>query len=254
MAADWIILGKTVYDAELLESSREGGVKVASVPFDLAAEFVPDLLRNRDETLEKLTAALPPEAPAFEAIVHRCAEMKRVVARARHVALHKVPVLIEGESGTGKELFARAIHQSSSRARKPFVAINCGAIPPTLVESELFGHKKGGFTGATADRNPCHLSVDRTQKIVDSHQLVGRRICLVLQMLAHVLLHCCRVVCYSCLGGCGAFDSPRLHCTYCGGGGGNRTKRIPRWQSCTSRTLRGQSRTERVTTRPRCRR
>jgi transcriptional regulator with PAS, ATPase and Fis domain len=78
--------------------------------------------------------------------------MKNVVAKARRIALRSVPVLIEGESGTGKELLARAIHKASSRRDKPFVAVNCGAIPAELVESEFFGHKKGSFTGAVQDR------------------------------------------------------------------------------------------------------
>ena len=62
------------------------------------------------------------------------------------------PFLIEGESGTGKELMARAIHRASPRENKPFITVNCGAIPPELVESEFFGHKKGSFTGAATDR------------------------------------------------------------------------------------------------------
>ena len=78
--------------------------------------------------------------------------MQRVVLKARRIAPRSIPVLIEGESGTGKELFARAIHDASPRKDKPFVAINCGAIPAELVESELFGHEKGAFTGATAAR------------------------------------------------------------------------------------------------------
>jgi transcriptional regulator with PAS, ATPase and Fis domain len=78
--------------------------------------------------------------------------MKRVIALARRVAIRSIPVLIEGESGTGKELMARAIHQASPRAAKPFITVNCGAIPPELVESEFFGHRRGSFTGAVSDR------------------------------------------------------------------------------------------------------
>lgn len=152
MAAVWIILAKTRYPAELIQSSKEAGVETASVPFDIAAEFIPDLLHRPDRQLAALAMGSAPEAPEFEDIVHRSAEMRRVIERARRVALHSVPVLIEGESGTGKELFARAIHRASHRREKPFITVNCGAIPIELVESELFGHKKGAFTGAVADR------------------------------------------------------------------------------------------------------
>jgi len=152
MSAVWIILAKTRFPAELLESSREHGVRVASVPFDMSADFIPDLLRGPDERLERLSAGLPPEAPEFADIVHRSSAMKRVVAMARLVAPRSVPVLIEGESGTGKELLARAIHRSGPRRDKPFVAVNCGAIPSELVESQLFGHEKGAFTGAASVR------------------------------------------------------------------------------------------------------
>ena len=152
MAAVWIIIAKTRYPATLIESSIKGGVKVASVPFDLSAEFIPDLLRKPDEKLEKLTAGLLPEAPEFENIIHRSNTMKRVVAKARLIAPRSVPVLIEGDSGTGKELLARAIHKASPRNQNPFVAVNCGAIPSELIESELFGHEKGAFTGAEKQR------------------------------------------------------------------------------------------------------
>ena len=78
--------------------------------------------------------------------------MARVLALSAKAAKSPIPVLIEGETGTGKELVARIIQGTSDRAGKPFVAVNCGAIPPNLVESVLFGHKKGAFTGAHADQ------------------------------------------------------------------------------------------------------
>jgi len=152
MAAVWIILAKTRFPAELIESSIQHGLRTASVPFDIAADFLPDLLARPDRELERLAAGLPPEAPEFSAIVHRSPIMQRVIARARRVAPRSIPVLIEGESGTGKELLARAIHQASPRRDRPFVTVNCGAIAPDLVESELFGHEKGAFTGAGAQR------------------------------------------------------------------------------------------------------
>lgn len=152
MAAVWIILAKTRFPAELIESSKEHGVRTASVPFDISAEFIPDLLRKPDRELERLSAGLPPEAPEFAHIIHRSAVMKRLVAKARKVAPRSVPVLIEGESGTGKELLARAIHNASPRRDKPFIAVNCAAIPSELIESELFGHVKGAFTGADRAR------------------------------------------------------------------------------------------------------
>lgn len=152
MAAVWLLLAKTLSPAQLIESSREQGVKEVIIPFDLAAEFIPAVSKQADEALMRLMQGVPPDSPAFSAIIHRCATMKRTVAMAHKLALRDVPVLIQGESGTGKELFARAIHQSSSRNGQPFVAVNCGAIPQELVDAELFGHEKGAFTGAIAAR------------------------------------------------------------------------------------------------------
>lgn len=153
MAAVWILLAKTKYSARLIESSKEHGVKVTDIPFDISAEFTPSILSRSDQRLEQLTAGLPPEAPEFDNIIHRSPSMQRLVAKARLAAPRSIPVLIEGESGTGKELLARAIHNSSPRSSKPFISVNCGAIPPELVESEFFGHKKGAFTGASNDRS-----------------------------------------------------------------------------------------------------
>src|SRR5215213_4576060 len=85
----------------------------------------------------------------FADIVTRSEAMASVLRTAEKASASTIPVLIEGESGVGKELFARAIHGSGERKSKPFVAVNCGAIPDNLVESILFGHEKGAFTGAT---------------------------------------------------------------------------------------------------------
>jgi len=89
---------------------------------------------------------------SFEDLVAISPATRSVIALARRVARSDMPVLIQGESGTGKEVFARAIHGTSERAGAPFVAVNCGALPASLVESILFGHEKGAFTGATERR------------------------------------------------------------------------------------------------------
>ncbi len=86
----------------------------------------------------------------FEDIIAVSTPMQQVVRLGRRAAKSNIPVLIEGDSGVGKEVVARAIHGESPRAGRPFVAVNCGAIPENLVESTLFGHEKGAFTGATA--------------------------------------------------------------------------------------------------------
>jgi two-component system, NtrC family, response regulator len=105
------------------------------------AVYVADLERRNREQISE-------QGNGFEGMLGRCDKMKAVFQYIRKVAASDAPVLISGESGTGKELAAHAIHQLSARNHGPFVAINCGAIPETLLESELFGHEKGSFTGA----------------------------------------------------------------------------------------------------------
>jgi two-component system NtrC family response regulator len=105
-------------------------------------------LCNIEEDNLMLHIALEKETAEMCGMVGQCSEMLEVFSTIRKVASSSVPVLIVGESGTGKELVARAIHANSPRSIVPFVPINCGAIPENLLESELFGHEKGAFTGA----------------------------------------------------------------------------------------------------------
>jgi two-component system NtrC family response regulator len=107
---------------------------------------VQELERARREQIES------DPSDSFEGIIGNSPQMRTVFASVEKVSNTEAPVLIIGESGTGKELVARAIHRRSSRKAGPFVAINCGAIPENLLESELFGHEKGAFTGAHAQR------------------------------------------------------------------------------------------------------
>jgi transcriptional regulator with PAS, ATPase and Fis domain len=152
MQSVWILLAKTTHPARLIQSSPEAGVEEANIPFDISAEFIPQILQQSDRRISEIAQGSPGEDAEFANIVYRSAIMKRVIEQAKRVAIRSIPVLIEGESGTGKELMARAIHRASPRSSRPFITVNCGAIPPELVESEFFGHKKGSFTGAVADR------------------------------------------------------------------------------------------------------
>src|SRR5690606_25338299 len=87
---------------------------------------------------------------SIEGMIGNCAEMKEVARHVHKVAPTDTTVLILGESGTGKELIARALHEMSERSNGPMISVNCASIPETLIESELFGHEKGAFTGASA--------------------------------------------------------------------------------------------------------
>jgi transcriptional regulator with PAS, ATPase and Fis domain len=149
MHAVWLLLAKSRFHAHLVKCSIETGTSRVDLPFEISTDFATGLLERSDERLVRLTQGLAPEQPAFAEIIGQSGPMKEAIALAARLAPRSVPVLILGESGTGKELFARAIHAASPRAAQPFLALNCGAIPPELIDARLFGHAKGAFTGAT---------------------------------------------------------------------------------------------------------
>lgn len=160
MAAIWIMLAKTRFPATLIQSAKkrtsDGAsqyeIETVDFNFDLANDFLPEFLQRSDARIERLNASPSAAGPEFAKIIHASDIMRKQIDLARRIAVHNVPVLILGETGTGKELFAEAIMQTSRRQDKPFITVNCGAISKDLINSELFGHKKGAFTGADANR------------------------------------------------------------------------------------------------------
>ncbi|QLC73754.1 sigma-54-dependent Fis family transcriptional regulator [Pseudomonas sp. LPB0260] len=146
-----------------VDSMKMGAVDYIAKPFDHdeMLQAVARILRDRQ------TAKSAPGEPAASSgraasdkdsgngeigIIGSCAPMQELYNKIRKVAPTDSNVLIQGESGTGKELVARALHNLSKRAKAPLISVNCAAIPETLIESELFGHEKGAFTGASASR------------------------------------------------------------------------------------------------------
>jgi two-component system response regulator GlrR len=133
---------------EAVSATRRGVFSFLTKPFE------PKVLL--DTVAEAMRLSSPPASGELEAwraeLITRSSSMEDLLSQARRVAASDASVCIFGASGTGKELLARAIHRASPRAQAPFVAVNCGAIPEGLLESELFGHKKGSFTGAVSDR------------------------------------------------------------------------------------------------------
>lgn len=144
-----IAIGKRSYDG-LPETAKQLGV-FACLSKPLVPEIVKDTLNDVMQTLENENQSSQEEC--YRTIVGESAKIKQVLSLVQRVAPSSSTVLINGESGTGKELVARAIHSFSPRAKKPFITVNCAALPEGLLESELFGVRQGAFTGATTNRD-----------------------------------------------------------------------------------------------------
>jgi len=138
-----------------VEAMKRGAFDFLTKPLNLEKLeiLIKRALRSRD--LEEENVALHRRLDRkyrFEGIIGNSKVLQDVIEKVKLVAPSKATVLLEGETGTGKELIAQAIHQNSDRARQPFIVVHCAALPPSLLESELFGHEKGAFTGAIERR------------------------------------------------------------------------------------------------------
>ncbi|WP_300271088.1 two-component system response regulator GlrR [Halomonas sp.] len=141
---------------DAVAATREGVFSFLTKPVDRD-----ELFAAIEEALAQTPGVVAEGDDAWRAeIITHSPEMERLLEQARMVAASDVSVLVTGPSGSGKELMARAIHRASRRADKPFVALNCGALPEQLLESELFGHAKGAFTGAVGEHRGLFQAAD----------------------------------------------------------------------------------------------
>ena len=158
-------------DVPIAMITAHGSVESAIEALKLGAfDFVTKPLaldKLRELVAHALKTTHTPTDIAEDTLIGATPVMSKLRDQIRKVARSQAPVHIHGESGTGKEVVARLIHQSGPRHDQPFIAVNCGAIPPDLVESELFGHKKGAFTGATADKSGLFLAANGGTLLLD---------------------------------------------------------------------------------------
>jgi DNA-binding NtrC family response regulator len=137
-----------------IDSMKLGAVDYIAKPFEHneIIESVAKVIREHGNRTDSGPAGTDDFEPPVHGMIGSCPQMMELFRRIRKVALTNSTVLVNGESGTGKELVARAIHNLSNRNQEEMISVNCAAIPENLIESELFGHEKGAFTGATATR------------------------------------------------------------------------------------------------------
>ncbi len=150
-----------------IEAMKYGAYDYLLKPFDIPQLL--DLVARAADSNRRMSEPVVLGEPnvTHDALVGQCAAMQSLYKEIGRVASKPVTVLIRGETGTGKELIARALYQHSDRAQAPFIAINCAAIPETLLESELFGHERGAFTGADARRIGRFEQADRGTLFLD---------------------------------------------------------------------------------------
>jgi DNA-binding NtrC family response regulator len=153
-----------------VEAMKEGAYDYLTKPVDIQRlKILLDKIVQRQETLREVKTLRRQlrDHGAFGSMIGNSAEMRKIYAVIEQAAPTGASILITGESGTGKELVAQTVHQLSPRASFPFVALNCAAIPETLLESEIFGHEKGAFTGAADRRQGCFELADRGTLFLD---------------------------------------------------------------------------------------
>jgi DNA-binding NtrC family response regulator len=153
-----------------VEAMKEGAYDYLTKPIDIQRlKILLDKIVERLETMREVKALRRQlrEHGTFGSLIGNSAEMRKIYQIVEQASPTGASVLITGESGTGKELVAQTIHQLSPRATFPFIAINCAAIPETLLESEIFGHEKGAFTGAADRRQGCFELADRGTLFLD---------------------------------------------------------------------------------------
>lgn len=160
-----VIMAREASIRSAVDAMKLGAVDVVARSVD-DDELIATLARTLNPRVAKQTEA-PVTSHSGSRMIGHCHAMQAVHTRIRKTAPADVTVLIQGESGTGKELVARALHQQSRRAQAPLVCVNCASIPETLIESELFGHEKGAFTGASAARTGLVEAADHGTLFLD---------------------------------------------------------------------------------------
>jgi len=142
-----VLIGKGKANTQFLQVTPKNELLQVEIPIDFAQKY----LQSASKSIAHTATSLPKIVQAFSELTANSSIMKTVIDKAKRIAASEVPALILGDTGTGKELMATAIHKGSLRGNKPLKIINCGAFAESLVDSTLFGHKKGAFTGAEKD-------------------------------------------------------------------------------------------------------